>query len=106
MAYKYYPNPLEKIVFSPDGPQPQALFTNGQAKIIVVGLQAGQKIPVHPEGLASFHFMEGKGVMVVDGERLPVGAGTVVITQEGAPRGIEAETQLKFVAVRITELAH
>lgn len=41
MAYKYYPNPLEKIVFSPDGPQPQSLFTDGQVKIIVVGLVAG-----------------------------------------------------------------
>ena len=106
MAYKYYPNPLEKIVFSPDGPQPQSLFADGQVKIIIIGLEAGQKIPVHPEGLASFQFLEGKGVMVVDGERLSVGPGTLVITQEGAPRGIEAETQLKFVAVRITELAH
>lgn len=106
MAYKYYPNPLEKIVFSPDGPQPQSLFTDGQVKIIVVGLVAGQKIPVHPEGLASFQFLEGKGVMIVDGKRLPVEPGTVIIAQDGAPRGIEAETQLKFIAVRITELAH
>jgi quercetin dioxygenase-like cupin family protein len=106
MAYKYYPNPLEKIVFSPDGPQPQSLFTDGQVKIIVVGLEAGQKIPVHPEGLASFQFLEGKGIMVVDGERLPVEPGTVIIAQNGALRGIETETQLKFIAVRITELAH
>ena len=103
MAYKYYPKPLEKIVFSPDGPQPQALFAEGQVKIIVVGLEAGQKIPVHPEGLSFFHFLDGRGVMTVDDERLPVGAGTVIITEEGTPRGIEAETQLKFMAVRITE---
>ncbi len=106
MAYKYYPKPSEKVVFSPEGPQPQALFAEGQVKIIVAGLQAGQKIPVHPEGLGSFHFMEGKGVMIVDGERLPVEPGTVIIAEHGAPRGIEAETQLIFVAVRITELAH
>lgn len=106
MAHHYYPKPLEKVVFSPDGPQPQTLFTEGQVKIIMVGLQAGQKIPIHPEGLASFQFMEGKGVMTVDGERLPVGPGTVIITQHGAPRGIEAETELKFMAVRITELTH
>ena len=80
MAYKYYPNPLEKIVFSPDGPQPQPLFTDGQVKIIVVGLEAGQKIPVHPEGLTLFQFLEGKGVMVVDGVRLSVEAGILEAT--------------------------
>lgn len=105
MAYKYYPNPQEIIVFAPDGPQPQALFAEGQVKIIVVGLEAGQKIPVHPEGLASFHFLEGTGIMIVDGERLPVGPGTVIITEAGAPRGMEAATRLKFMAVRITELS-
>src|SRR5437868_1959401 len=62
MAHKYYPKPIESIVFSLDGPQPQMLYAEGQVKIIVVGLQAGQKIPVHPEGLALFQFLEGKGV--------------------------------------------
>jgi quercetin dioxygenase-like cupin family protein len=106
MAHKYYPNPLEKIVFSPDGPQPQELFAEGQVRIIMVGLQVGQKIPVHPGGLASFQFLEGRGVMIVDGERLPVEPGTVIITQHGAPRGIEAVTELKFMAVRITDFPH
>ena len=104
MAHKYYPRPLEKIDFTPDGPNPQPLFAEGQVKIIVVGLEAGQKIPPHPEGLALFQFMEGEGVMIVDGERLRVEPGTTIITLEGATRGIEAETQLKFMAVRITEL--
>ncbi len=72
----------------------------------MVGLEAGQKIPIHTEGLAQFQFLEGKGVMVVDGKRLQVGPGTVIITQEGTPRGIEAETQLKFMTVRITEFAY
>ena len=106
MAHKYYPKPLEKVVFSPEGPQPQVLFEEGQVKIIVAGLEAGQEIPVHPEGLGSFHFLEGTGVMIVDGERLPVGPGTVIITEHGAPRGMEATTRLKFMAVRITEFPH
>lgn len=104
MAHKYFPNPSEKVVLSPTGPQPQELFASGQVKIIVAGLQAGAKIPVHPEGLSSFHFMEGKGVMIVDGERLSVGPGTLIIAEHGAPRGMEAETKLTFVAVRITEI--
>ena len=106
MAHKYYPNPTAKVVLSAEGPQPQELFAEGQVKVIVAGLQAGQKIPIHPEGLSSFHFMEGKGVMIVDGERMPVGPGTVIIAEHGAPRGMEAETKLVFVAVRITEVKH
>ncbi len=104
MAHKYYPNAKDKVVFSDEGPQPQELFKQGQVKVIVAGLQAGQKIPVHPEGLSSFHFMEGKGVMIVGGERLQVSPGTVIIAEHGTPRGMEAETRLTFVAVRITEL--
>ncbi len=104
MSHRYYPNPGAQVVLSADGPQPQELFADGQVKVIVAGLQAGQKIPVHPEGLSVFHFMEGKGVMIVDGERLPVGPGTVVIAEHGAPRGMEAESTLTFVAVRITEV--
>ncbi len=106
MAHKYFSNPQEKIVFSADGPQPQPLFTQGEVKVIVVGLNAGQRIPVHPEGLSVFQFIEGRGTMTVDEERLSVGPGTVIVAEEGAPRGIEAETKLKFMAVRITELSH
>lgn len=106
MPHKYYPNPLERVVFSTEGPQPQTLFAAGQVKIIVAGLKAGQKIPIHPEGLSSFHFLEGKGIMIADSERLKIEPGTVIILEEGTPRGMEAETDLKFVAVRITELAN
>ena len=39
--------------------------------------------------------------MTVDGERLPVSAGATIVMPEGAVRGLEAETQLAFIAVRI-----
>src|SRR5512146_3432260 len=105
MTYQYYPHTQDKAVFSPDGPQPQVLFLQGEVKVLVGGLEAGQKIPPHPEGLAVYHFLEGRGWMLVDGERLAVTQGTTVITPEGAPRGMEAETRLIFLAARITELA-
>ncbi len=104
MAFKYYPDVKDKVVFSPQGTQPQPLFTEGELKIITAGLEAGQKIPIHPEGLGFYTFLEGKGVMVVDGERLPVGSGTSVVVLAGAERGIEAESRLIFVAARISTL--
>ena len=106
MAHKYYPNPTDKVVLSADGPQPQELYGEGEMKVIVAGLEAGQKIPLHPEGLSTFQFVEGKGVMIVDGERMPVDPGTVIIAGYGAARGMEAETRLTFIAVRINEFKH
>jgi quercetin dioxygenase-like cupin family protein len=106
MAFKYFPDVKTKVIFSPEGPQPQSLYTEGQLKVITAGLNAGQKIPVHPEGLAVYIFLEGHGWMVVDGQRLEVSPGSTIITQAGAQRGIEAESQLVFIAARITELFH
>jgi len=104
MAHKYFPDVKSKVVFSAQGAQPQGLYTKGQLKVIIAGLEAGQKIPTHPEGLAIYTFLEGKGWMVVDGERLVVGPGACVITQAGAQRGIEADSRLVFLAARISEL--
>ena len=53
-----------------------------------------------------YTFLEGNGWMMVDGERLAVGPGAIVIALAGAQRGIEAEDDLIFVALRISELFH
>ncbi len=105
MSFKYFPDTQDKAVFSPEGVQPQVLFVQGPSKVLVGALEAGQKIPVHPEGLAVYHFLSGRGWMLGEGERLAVSPGTTVITPEGASRGMEAETRLIFLATRITELA-
>jgi quercetin dioxygenase-like cupin family protein len=100
MGYKYFSDVKVKVIFSTEGPQPQSLCAEDEFKIITAGLEAGQKIPIHPEGLAIYSFLEGKGWMVVDGERLVVGPGAVVITQAGTQRGIEADSRLIFIATR------
>ncbi len=101
MTHQLYPNWKETIVFSPDGPQPQLLVENDKFKVILAGLEPGQKIPAHPEAQAMYHFLEGTGAMIVDGERLAVEAGTTVITPQGAVRGVEAEARLAFLAARV-----
>jgi quercetin dioxygenase-like cupin family protein len=102
MTYKYFSDVKTKVIFSSEGPQPQNLFTANEFKIITVGLEAGQKIPIHPEGLAIYTFLEGNGWMIVDGERLPVGPGAMVITRPGTQRGINADNRLIFVITRIS----
>jgi quercetin dioxygenase-like cupin family protein len=103
MSFKYFPDVKTRVIFSSEGPQPQSLYSGGQLKVITAGLQAGQKIPVHPEGLAVYTFLEGNGWMVVDEERLKVCPGATVITLAGAQRGIEADSRLIFIVSRISE---
>jgi quercetin dioxygenase-like cupin family protein len=93
----------EKVVYSSEGPQPQVLMVNDQVKIIVAGLEAGQIIPEHAEAAAMYHFLEGSGWMLVDGERLAVGPGATMVMPAGTVRGMEAETRLAFLAVRISK---
>ncbi len=97
----FFPDWHAEVVFSDDGPRPTVLLEDQKVKAVMAGLEAGQQIPPHPEGLGVYHFLEGSGWMVIDGERLPVGDGTTIIAPSGASRGIEAETRLAFLAVRV-----
>jgi quercetin dioxygenase-like cupin family protein len=91
----------ERVIFATSSPNPVLLTENGKLKVILGCLEQGQRIPVHPEALAVYHFLEGTGWMTVDGERFAVRPGATVITPEGAPRGVEAETRLVFLASRV-----
>ncbi|MBM4422724.1 MAG: hypothetical protein FJ030_04945 [Chloroflexi bacterium] len=90
----------EIVVYSPDGPQPQVLAEDDKVRVVVVGLEAGQKIPPHPATLAVYHFLDGSGWMTVNNERFAVSAGATVTAPDGAKRGIEAESRLAFLAAR------
>ena len=96
-----YSNWKETVVFGEDGPQPQILMADEKVKVILGGLKPGQKIPNHPEAQAMYHFLEGTGWMTVDGEKMPVSAGSTIVMPNGTVRGMEAETQLVFLATRI-----
>jgi quercetin dioxygenase-like cupin family protein len=97
-----FPNWQDKVVYSDDGPQPQVLMENDKVKVLVAGLEPGQKIPEHPEGASVYYFLTGSGWIMVDGERWPVSAGSVVTMPDGTTRGMEAETRLAFLATRIS----
>ncbi len=101
MTQTFYPDWHTHVVFSPNGPQPQVLFENEKFKTVIGGLEAGQKIPSHPEGAGVYHFLEGTGTMLVGDERFPVKPGATVIVQTGVSRGMIAETRLAFIATRI-----
>jgi quercetin dioxygenase-like cupin family protein len=102
METMIYPRWSEMVTFSAEGPQPQVLLADERLKVVVAGLLPGQLIPPHPESLGVFHILEGNGWMTVAGERLAIEAGATVTVPDGVARGLEAQTQLAFMAIRVT----
>lgn len=92
---------LAAAQFAADRPVPSTVFENARTKVVVGAVQAGQRIPNHPEALAVYYFLQGEGWMSVNGERTAVRPGMTVVTPEGSLRGMEAESDISFLAVRI-----
>lgn len=103
MGKQYYPDWKEIVTYAEGRPQPQVLVDTGQYKSVIAGLEAGQKMPPHPEGPAIFHFLEGTGQMIVGEETFAVQAGATAVVPDGAVRGITAVTRLAFLAVRLPQ---
>ena len=68
-----------------------------ELKLVLVGLGIGQALPVHPGPSASFHFLDGEGVMVVGTEEVAVVAGATVVVPTGVSRGVRATSRLVFL---------
>jgi quercetin dioxygenase-like cupin family protein len=86
-----------RAVFSTEGPNPQFLVDTAAFKVLVVGLEAGQQVPLHPAETAMYYFLEGEGLMTVGDETYAVRPGVMLIAPDGAPRGINAKTRLIFL---------
>ncbi len=96
----HFPDTTALAKFGDAGPQPQVLADSVRMKVLVVGLNPGQKIPSHPGDQAMYHFLAGSGEMILEGETFAVAAGSTVIAQQGATRSIRAETALVFLAAK------
>lgn len=88
------------VSHSPEGPQPRFLTDGPDLKVILAGLEQGQRLPAHPESQAVYHFLSGAGTMSVDEESYAVKAGSTVIAPAGSVRGLVAESRLSFLAVK------
>ena len=97
MSDIYFPETKMKAVFAADGPKPQFLFDTPKFKALVVGLEAGQQIPVHAGEAAMYHFLEGEGLMTVDEENFAIKPGVTIVVPSGAKRGMNAKTRVVFL---------
>ena len=95
---RLYSSWKELVTYDSDGPKHTELIKTEGYNAVLVGLEANQMISPHPAPEASYHFLEGSGRMIVDGERIEVGKGATVAVPAGLPRGIEADTRLAVLA--------
>ena len=100
MSEAYIEDVKSKAVFSPQGTKPQFLIDTPAFKALVVGLEAGQQIPVHPSATAVYHFLEGEGKMTVGDETFDVKPGATIVAANGVKRGLTAATRVIFLAAR------
>ncbi len=96
-AMPVFPTWPDTVRFSADGPTPTVLQYTEELKVVLVGLEPGQVLPDHPAPAASFHVLEGKGVITVDGTSTEVAAGATIVVPSGATRGWRATTRLVFL---------
>lgn len=87
-------------VFGLEGPKPNFIVDTPSFKALVVGLEAGQQVPLHPGEPAIYHFLEGSGLMTVGDETFAVQPGVTIFAPSGAPRGINARTRLVFLGAK------
>ncbi len=97
MSDIYFADTKSKAVFSAEGPKPQFIFDTPQFKVLVVGLEAGGQIPLHPGEAAMYHFLEGEGLMTVNDESFAIKPGVTIVVPSGAKRGINAKTRVVFL---------
>ena len=93
----YFQDTKSIAVFAPDGPKPQFLIQTPQFKALVVGLEAGQQIPVHPGEAAMYHFLAGERLMTVEEETFAIKPGVTVVAPSGSKRGMNARTRVIFL---------
>ncbi len=87
----------DAVEFSPAGPSVNVLHESPDLKVVLVGLRAGQRLPVHPGPAASFLVLAGDAVVVVGEDEVSAGTGTVVVVPPGANRGVRAESDVVFL---------
>ena len=90
----------ETVIFDDLGPLPRVIVETDRLKAVVVGLKAGQVVPLHPSTEAVYHFLDGAGTMTVDDETYAVHTGTTIVVPDGSNRGITAITDIAFLGTR------
>jgi len=100
------PNPFivtdwrEKVTFGEEGPAPTLLVEDELQKVVLGTVKAGQSIPLHADRGGTFVFLDGTGTFHAGDQQLQAQPGMIVHLAENTVRGVDAETDMVFLAIR------
>jgi len=95
------PSIKDKAIFAADKFQAVTLAQTPRSKTMVVGLEAGQAIPVHhPKSDLTLLVIEGQATLVGEDQELQhAGPGAMLYAEAGKARGIKADQRTVAVVV-------
>jgi quercetin dioxygenase-like cupin family protein len=95
------PSIKDLVQFSPERFKGVTLVSTPHSKTMVVGLEAGQAIPVHhPKSDLTMIVLEGQATLVGGDKDLEkAGPGATLIVEAGQARGIHADERTKVLVV-------
>jgi len=95
-------NVYEQVSFSSKGFLAERLHRSSRMRVLVLGLNPGQRIPTHPDRVDTlFLFTEGSGKIIIGEEEHEVKAGSFASVNAGVPRGIEAGTKMVVLMINL-----
>jgi mannose-6-phosphate isomerase-like protein (cupin superfamily) len=102
MTAKVYANDVLRLAAENENFR-QVLFTTGLSQLVLMAIPAGQEIGEEAhEGIDQvLAFVAGEGEAVIEGERMPVRAGSVVVVPSGTRHNFVAtgEQALKLYTI-------
>lgn len=95
-------NVYEEAVFSSKGFLARRLHRSSRMRVLVLGLNPGQRIPAHPDRVDTlFLVVEGSGKFIIDEQEHEVSPGAFVSVKAGVSRGIEACTKMIVLMINL-----
>ncbi len=83
---------------------PKKLLDTDILVVVLVGMEAGQKIAPHSAPATVFHILEGTGWFIINNNRLEVSPGATVIVPDGGTRAVEASTKMVFLGAQAGQM--
>ena len=94
-------DPLRHATFQPDKMGKATLFRSPRMMVGLNAFEPEQSHALHTHaGMDKlYHVLEGRGCFLIDGERLAMRAGQLLVAPEGAPHGIENNSDERLVVL-------
>tara|TARA_B100001123_G_scaffold167556_2_gene192903 strand:- start:700 stop:1026 length:327 start_codon:yes stop_codon:yes gene_type:complete len=83
-------DPRDLAIYSPDKMGKSSIFRSDRVMVGLNAFEPGQEHALHAHtGMDKiYHVIEGQGQFLLDGDDVPMKAGTLLVAPEGAPHGI------------------